>query len=205
MKIRELLWPCICPFCGKASAQGICAMCRRTEKALRVTEPRCMRCGKPVRYGEQEYCYDCMHTHHDYDRGVGLWLHRKPVSTSIYQFKYHNQRFFAAVYAREMAIQARGLIRVWSPEVILPIPLHTGRRRKRGYNQAELLAEELGRIFQIPVVKGLLRRVQGTDPQKELDQYERRQNMKRAFGLTKSPEGIRRVLLVDDIYDREYN
>ena len=34
---------------------------------------------------EQEYCHDCSHTHHHYDSGLALWLHRKPVSTSIYQ------------------------------------------------------------------------------------------------------------------------
>ena len=46
------------------------------------------------RYKEQEYCHDCMHTQHYFDRGAAVWLHKEPVNFSIYQFKYHNQRIF---------------------------------------------------------------------------------------------------------------
>ena len=83
-----------------------------------------MRCGKPVQYKEQEYCHDCAHTYHYYDRGAALWLHKEPVSTSIYQFKYHNQRRFGFYYASEMAFRCRNLIRQWNPEAIIPVPLH---------------------------------------------------------------------------------
>ena len=84
---------------------------------------------------------------HFYDQGYSLWLHRKPVNQSIYRFKYQNQRRFAAHYTAELTRAFEGQVRRWRPCLIMPVPLHKKRRRARGYNQAELIAEGLGRAF----------------------------------------------------------
>lgn len=101
-KIKEsiisLLWPEVCPFCQKVCRDGICKECRKKLELLKVREPRCMQCGKQIRSVEQEYCYDCMHTHHYYERGLSLWNHKNPVNQSVYQFKYHNQRRYGILY-----------------------------------------------------------------------------------------------------------
>ena len=199
-KILTLLWPSVCPFCGKVSREGICNKCRKETDKLRIEEPRCMKCGKPVRYKEQEYCRDCAHTHHYYDRGMGLWLHHEPVSTSIYQFKYHNQRHYAKYYAKEIDRQKREAVREMCPEAICPVPLHPRRKRKRGYNQAEILAKELGKLWGIPVEKNLVQRVCYTRPQKTLDPVMRKKNMQHAFAVRKGRSIPKKVLVIDDIY-----
>lgn len=159
-----------------------------------------MRCGKPVRHEEQEYCRDCAHTYHYYDRGAALWLHKEPVSTSIYQFKYHNQRRFGLYYAEEMAQHYQNLIRSWSPEAVIPVPLHIHRRRKRGYNQSLIVAEQLGKILGIPVADELVVRVKNTSPQKQLNHREREKNVQEAFALNYRLKGVKSVLVIDDIY-----
>ena len=159
-----------------------------------------MKCGKPIRYSEQEYCHDCAHTQHIYDRGAALWLHKDPVNASIYRFKYHNQRFYAGFYAAEIVKNYRTLLRRWAPDVIVPVPLHSRRRRKRGYNQAELLAQELGRLLGIPVSHKMLRRVRDTEPQKVLDNRKRQKNLEKAFAAARLHTKPRCVLVVDDIY-----
>ena len=128
-----------------------------------------MQCGKPVRNIEQEYCHDCAHTRHYYDQGRAVWLHRDPVKQSIYQFKYHNQREYGTYYAREMERLCGDFIRKINPEVLLPVPLHRRKRRKRGYNQAQILAHELGERMGIPVETQMLVRVKNTRPQKKQD------------------------------------
>lgn len=199
-KAIGLLWPEICPFCGKASNRGICAKCRAKLERLKVREPRCMRCGKPVRHAEQEYCYDCMHMERRYDRGYGLWLHKEPVSTSIYQFKYYNQRRYGVWYAEELIRYYGHVIKRWDPDLIIPIPLHRKRRRKRGYNQAEIIGRELGRRLGISVdANGLIRKMY-TVPQKGLGHLERRKNLEHAFVLRDSFRPVPTVLLIDDIY-----
>lgn len=200
ISIKELLWPNRCPFCEKAEKEGACLSCREKLEALVIQEPRCMKCGKPIRYEEREYCHDCSHADHAYDRGAALWLHREPVSASIYRFKYHNQRYYAAYYAACLAEAFKAPLRRWDPEMIVPVPLHPRRRRKRGYNQAEILAKELGKLLHVPVNAKAVLRVRDTKPQKILNDRLRRKNMKGAFATGKSLEGAKRVLVIDDIY-----
>lgn len=194
------LWPEACPFCGRVESLGICDACRRKADALKVREPRCMRCGKPLRFAEQEYCYDCMHMRHRYDRGYGMWIHREPVSTSIYQFKYHNQRRYGVYYAEELICCYGHIIKRWDPDLIIPIPLHKKRRRKRGYNQAAVICRIIGRRLGITVDERSLIRKQHTDPQKALGHQERKRNLKDAFALKNGFRPVPAVLLIDDIY-----
>lgn len=159
-----------------------------------------MQCGKPIRHAEHEYCHDCMHTRHHYDQGLSLWLHKTPVSTSIYQFKYHNQRRYGIHYAEELICRYGHTIRKWNPDLIIPIPLHKKRKRKRGFNQAAIISRELGRRLQIPVdEKSLIRNID-TSPQKALGRHERKKNLRKAFALKKKFAPVSVVLLVDDIY-----
>lgn len=159
-----------------------------------------MRCSKPVRRAEQEYCYDCTHAVHLYDKGLSLWLHRKPVNQSIYQFKYHNQRRFGEIYAEEILRVHGHAIESWNPDLILPVPLHKRRRKKRGYNQAAIIGRKLGSSLGIPVDEKSLRRRIYTDPQKKLGKRERKENLNRAFALRKDFSAVPAVLLIDDIY-----
>ncbi len=135
-----------------------------------------------------------------FTRGASLWLHREPVSTSLYQFKYHNQRAFAKIYARELVSAYGPLIRSWKAACLIPIPLHPRRQRIRGYNQAELLAKELGELLHLPVVTNAVKRVRYTKPQKALAGAGRRENLARAFKAYPPVRPVDRVILVDDIY-----
>ena len=198
--IKQLLWPETCPFCGKVSKEGTCPACEKKLVKLLVREPRCMKCGKPVRTEEQEFCYDCLYKKHFFDKGYSVWLHRPPVSNSIYQFKYHNQRAFARIYTEKIIAYYGEWIRKLQVDCIVPVPLHFRRRWKRGYNQAEILAKEIGRNLQIEVNTQLVRRVRYTDPQKKLDSHTRKSNLKNAFCICGDMKKIHRVLLVDDIY-----
>ncbi len=159
-----------------------------------------MKCGKPVRSEEQEYCRDCMRRTYAYDQGRSLWLHVPPVTQAIYQFKFHNKRYYGTIFAREMARAYGGWIRAHEVEEIIPVPLHPSRQKTRGFNQADILAEGLSEELQIPVGKHVVYRIRKTKPQKQLDDREREKNLKHAFGVSGRWKAPRNVLLVDDIY-----
>ena len=89
----------------RAYRTGICPECQKKLKPLFVTEPRCVQCGKPLHVSEKEYCHDCAEGQHYFDAGSAVWVHKEPVSNSIYQFKYHNQRAFAKEYAKVLVGQ----------------------------------------------------------------------------------------------------
>ncbi|MFQ7550765.1 MAG: ComF family protein [Blautia marasmi] len=83
---------------------------------------------------------------------------------------------------------------------MIPVPLHPKRMEKRGYNQAEIIAGEIGRILQLPVdTKTVVRRV-NTKPQKELNDKERRSNLRSAFAVRQPKLPWKKILIIDDIY-----
>lgn len=152
---------------------------------------------------EQEYCHDCGQARHYFDKGAALWLHKPPVNLSIYQFKFHNQRSFGKYYAGEIAAEYKDTVAGWGTDLIIPVPLHPARYRKRGYNQAAVLAKELGRLLGILTEESILIRAQKTDPQKNLAPGKRRRNLSGAFSVSGKGKRLlegRTVLLVDDIY-----
>lgn len=197
-KIMAFLFPNTCPFCGKVSGTGICDACRK--KLPYIREPYCMRCGKPIRRNEDEYCYDCGRHSHFYESGRAVWLHSSSVRPAIYQFKYHNRRIYSCTFAREMVKEYGRLICKWQIAIIVPIPLSKSRKRKRGYNQAELLANEIGRIMNIPVDARSLIRKKNTAPQKIMDARGRKKNLQHAFAWNAPRLQGENVLLIDDIY-----
>lgn len=200
-KIWKLLYPEVCPFCGKVSIRIPCENCRKT--LIWTVEPVCKKCGKPIRNERVEYCSDCKRRLEKkecwYDAGRSVWLHKKPVTESIYQFKFHNRRVYGEYYAKEMARQYGGFIQKCGAEILIPIPMERRKRRKRGYNQAEILAVELGKITGIPVENRLIRK-RKTASQKRLSRHEREINLRGSFSVERKTKLPETVLLIDDIY-----
>ena len=195
----DMLYPRRCPVCHDIAVPGgsrICNVCR--EKLKPITGPRCFRCSKPLKREEQEYCKDCRKTRL-FDQGSGIFPYGSVLQESLFKLKYGKRQEYGSFYGQIAAVYSREIIRNWGVEIIIPIPLHRKRMEKRGYNQAELIAEALGKTLCIPVDSRLMKRKVNTRPQKELDYRERKQNMKNAFFL-KGENRYRRILLVDDIY-----
>jgi len=85
------------------------------------------------------------------------------------------------------------------PELILPVPLHRGRLRQRGYNQALELAKPLAKTFGIPLRCDLLQRRRATSAQTELDAASRRRNLRGAFALRAGTVLPAHVAILDDV------
>ncbi len=195
----SLVFPGRCPVCDEVLSVGqqICSSCRPF--MLRAREPVCMRCGKPLESEREEYCMDCAAGTHLFRQGRAVFLYGGQIRGSLYRFKYHGRREYARYYAGVAAdvwgqwMKSRGI------EAIVPIPMYGPKQRARGYNQAKVFAQALGLAIEIPVID-LVRRVRDTVPQKELDDKERKHNLKNAFQLQTDIVKYRRVLLADDIY-----
>lgn len=199
-RFLELIYPNRCPLCDCVleKEMRVCEACRM--QILYVKEPCCFRCGKEVSDEETEYCDDCANREFHYIKGFPAINYIDPMPHSLAKFKYKNCRQYAPFYAEEI-IRAKGRqILSVVPEVLVPVPVHRSRMRKRGYNQAELLARELGRRLHIPVDTAILSRNINTTAQKELGQKMRTINLSKAFQPGKKIVKYNRVMLVDDIY-----
>jgi ComF family protein len=84
-------------------------------------------------------------------------------------------------------------------DTVVPVPLHRNRLRERGYNQASLLARQIGDAGGLSVVDDVLVRARSTIPQVGLSAQRRRENVRDAFLCTSDLLQERSVLLVDDV------
>ncbi len=195
----QAVYPRHCPVCDGIVRQGgekICLECMGKLKLL--TPPWCMRCGRKAEEGE-EYCRDCRDRKHLFERGRALYEYDS-AAQSIYRFKYGGRREYADFFGEQIADYLGDFIRDMKPEGFVPIPLHRRRKARRGYNQAQLLAEAVGRRMGIPVYSNLLIRVRNTAPQKKLNPAERQNNLKRAFNMPENDVKLKTILVFDDIY-----
>lgn len=200
-KLLNAFYPPRCPLCDEILAKGegrCCESCRPSLPWIR--EPACMKCGKPVEREEQEYCADCRNTAHWFDQGRAAFAYNTALRHSVHRMKFDNRRDYLDFYAEAIVHACSRSLKIWQPELILPVPMHPKKRRRRGYNQSELLAEKVGAITGIPVNRNLLECVRVTASQKELDRKGRMQNLKGSIRAVTPFPGLKRVLLIDDVY-----
>ncbi len=200
-KIKQLLYPPVCPLCEEVLLGGktrICDDCRK--KISYPTEPLCLKCGKEIDDTEAEYCRDCLDKPKSFVKGFPAMVYKEPVRRSIVKFKYQNRSSYADCFAQEIIkTHGREILDI-SPDVLIPVPVHKKKLEKRGYNQAEVLAKSLGNYLNIPVDSGILKRTVNTIPQKLLSDEERQKNLEKAFISNKKQVQYRCAMLVDDIY-----
>ena len=207
-----LLFPQRCPVCDRPLPFG--PRCRAPlslspdpffhaacfQKLAFLEEPLCFRCGCPLQQEEQEYCRACSRQIFSFEQNLPLLLYNDAARFSVAHFKYRGRQEFALPYARLWWSRRGEELRRLEPDVLIPVPIHRSRLRRRGYNQAALFAYELEKLSGIPCREDLLIRSKHTGAQKELGRRERLANMENAFRLQKRPEGIRCAVLVDDIF-----
>ncbi|MFC1983705.1 ComF family protein [Chloroflexota bacterium] len=189
----DLLFPQWCVGCGK-EGDFICHNCLRS--LPRIMPPICPKCGKPQPSGI--LCPGCTSWQADIAGIRSPFRFDGVIRQAIHQLKYRSLRALAVTLANLLQDYL-----VTSPipgEVLVPVPLHQKRLRERGYNQSSLLAKELGKITNLPVVEDCLIRQLYTPPQtKTLTVDERRSNVANAFTCLDQRLRDKQVLLIDDV------
>ena len=200
--VLALVYPPRCPVCDEIVAfedRGkVHPECRK--KLFYITGAVCMKCGQPVDNARAEFCFDCGKKHHHYRQGKGVFLYKGDIKQTMYRFKYSNKREYAAFFAGIAAEQYTEWMQRIGAEVIVPVPMYRRKQKLRGYNQAEIFARELSRRTGIPYRMDLVSRTRDTKPQKNLNDTERKNNLKNAFHVSQDIVKYRYILLVDDIY-----
>jgi ComF family protein len=202
----DLLYPRRCPLCGDiVTPRGelACPPCKKKQKV--IIEPRCKKCSKPIESDELEYCYDCERKQQHFMEGIALWEYDEIMKNSISNFKFNGKKEYGDFYIEEFLNNHGSKVLKISPDVLAPIPIHKSKLAGRGYNQAEILAEGIGKELNIPILPHLLLRNKKTLPQKQLNDKERLKNLEKAFLFSqkereKFKKPINKVMLIDDIY-----
>lgn len=181
-----------CVLCATAGQADLCADC--LAELPRITAA-CQRCGLPL--PTAALCGECLRRPPPFTHCLSPFLYQAPISQLITRFKYEGQ--FS--HGRALSRQLLNYLRELAPpavDVLLPVPLHWRRRWSRGFNQAEIIADELGRALKLPVQTRWLRRLRSAPPQQGLDAAQRSRNLRAAFSVRGPLAGLH-VALVDDV------
>ncbi|MBL7126037.1 MAG: ComF family protein [Dehalococcoidales bacterium] len=189
----DFIFPPYCVGCGREGA-FICPACRQS--LPRIIPPICPRCGRPHSSGV--LCPDCIRWQASIDGIRSPFRFEGVMREAIHKLKYQNLRALAASLAG--MLQEYLIASPLDIDVLVPVPLHRKRLRERGYNQASLLAKELGKLINTPVVDDVLIRQRHTPPQARTATIEERtHNIADAFACRGNGLRGRRVLLLDDV------
>ena len=206
-KLSGLIYPVRCPGCdglllGREKRPGFCVDC--LEEVTYVREPYCKKCGKQLKDDRQYLCRDCENKRHYFTEARSVYVYRGCLMRAVYRFKYSNRRCYADAFARDAVRLCGDWIRACGISAVIPVPMYAKKKRKRGYNQAEVLADRLAEGLGIPCDKRAVERTRSTRPQKDLGIIERQINLKNAFkcrgNVVQSLYEQKCVLVIDDIY-----
>lgn len=205
--LSDVVFPPMCVHCRGLvpSETEFRALCPRCEPQIsRVTPPHCSTCGHPF-YGEVEgerLCPHCEGLAPAYREGRTAVLLKGAGRSLVHELKYHRGVHVLADI-ETIFRQTPHVLELVRGAWLVPVPLHPRKKRERGYNQSELIAECLARAAGGETrVAHLLVRELDTVSQTKHDRKTRQANLRNAFALAKgaSITAERHLVLVDDVF-----
>ncbi|MGM0766925.1 MAG: ComF family protein [Pseudomonadota bacterium] len=181
--------------------RAINGLCHGCHDDLPVNRWHCRRCALPLAIPASALtCGECIRTPPPFTFTLAPWRYQYPVDAMIGRYKYRGQRKFARPLIAGLAEHLDRHLCTHpeqTPELIIPAPMHRKRRRQRGFNQADEVAEALSQRLSIPWSARCVTRSRAARPQRELGRADRLANLQGVFRVTDTLP--RRVAIVDDV------
>ena len=182
-----------CPLCHLPIATHQNSAWCETCLTYFAPQPRCQQCGLPTLLNVPQ-CGQCLASPPLWHRLYCVGDYIFPLNHTVHKLKYEGQFW-----------QARNLSALLAPRIdepaplITSVPLHWERRLTRGFNQSELLANQLSRqLINATCDHQLIKRKRATPQQKGLSKAQRKQNLQHAFALQRKPNQ-KHIAIVDDV------
>jgi ComF family protein len=187
--VLELVLPQRCAVC-EAPGEALCGTCRGA--LIRIAPPLCERCGSPGAWPVRR-CAECAGRRLAFATARAAVVYDERARRLVLTWKEHGRRMLAALAAEVVA----ETVRRPEADALAAVPADPERRRQRGDAPAERLAYELGRLWELPV-RRLLVRTRAGPRQRGQRLADRRRNVRGAFAARHPAP--RTVVLVDDVY-----
>ncbi len=189
--LADMFYPERCVGCGRRSSDVLCRGC--FEILPRVGSPTCWRCGLPTAFATF-VCEACKNVDFGFESARAALRYEGVGKEIVHALKYRGYKKIVSRLATPLMLQVIGEVRF---DAVVPVPLHRSRRRKRGFNQAELLARGVAEKINA-TLSDTLKVVRSTRDQVELSAAQRRANVAGAYKARNPLHG--RILLIDDVF-----
>jgi len=199
-KAVEHLLPAQCLLCALPSHNKlICSYC---QKALSQPRACCLYCGLSLS-SSQPFCGDCLKQKHLFTKLHALAGYQSPYSILIKQLKYENKLIAGELLGQLLVDSIASHFssdEIGEFDYLIAVPLHDKKLRRRGFNQAQLIADIVSRQLKIPLLANTIERSKETQAQEGLSISKRRKNLRAAFTVNKNNllQG-KKVALLDDV------
>ncbi|MGH9493502.1 MAG: ComF family protein [Candidatus Sulfotelmatobacter sp.] len=212
----SVLFPSDCRICDlpllNISRLPVCPDC--IDEIHPIAGKVCSICGERVlsAYAEHDLdgllqCPVCRRIDRPFERAVAYGSYDGGLRELIHLLKFNGVRPAATVLGRMLADTFEALEPQLAPgtTLVIPVPLYKGKRRQRGFNQAEMVVRSALKAYpardRFQLAADILLRTRETHSQIGLTSHQRRENLRGAFAVARAPEiAGREVLLVDDVY-----
>lgn len=171
------------------------AVCSHCIELMPLLGPGCHHCAYPLPDTQFLVCGHCIKNPPSFDRAFIKYTFEEPLRTLLHQFKYHNglylTSFLSYLIFKSLSSQ------VEMPQCLIPVPMHPQRIKRRGFNQAAILARSLAKKFKLPCDLFSCQKTLNTKPQAGLDEKQRKINLRSAFVTHQLP--YQHVAIIDDL------
>jgi ComF family protein len=194
--VLELLYPTYCGGCG-GEGDVLCRGC--IDAFVPVSETgACPLCGRWI--GEEVVCGACITHPKQFQRGHFGFSFEGPLREALHAFKFDGRKDVGRALVRTLNERITAFADAF--DVIVPLPVTERKLKRRGFNQAFIISEEISHITGKPIDYSTLRKIKETQDQHMLSRADRKGNVARAFGLKGSAGNLagKRLLLVDDLF-----
>ncbi len=174
----------------------LCDECAKSFK--RVEGTVCVHCGRKVG-SEDSLCKMCAKHDFVFEGSASLFEYDGEVRTLMHKLKYSGEQWIAEYLGKGLAEKYREL--GWNIDIVTYVPMYHAKERKRGYNQAQLIAKVFSDNTNLYLSDPLVR-TKNTTPQSKLDETERISNLADAIVVKREYRDVvfgKNVLVIDDI------
>lgn len=211
--LRKIIWfslldfffPSVCRICNGPlnGAKWVCCECM--ERIITTSPPYCDLCGFPLPPSfsntTRPLCKDCRKRTPHFYKARSVAIYDGVMRECIHLLKYEKKMALSRPLGKMMADLIKGYISKEEFDLIVPVPLHHKKKKERGFNQAELLSNEVGKTVGVPVNAKDLIKHRSTPSQTDLSKKQRITNVKNSFRIRqKDPFFYKRILLIDDVF-----
>lgn len=202
--LLDLLFPPVCPLCNEhwiyedcltSSTEEYCQNCAQKLKC--EYDNFCLKCGLPVgKEVNSPDCKTCRGRKIHYDQLLFVNEYKTFVGELVVNFKYGKDKLLAHFLGKMVSEKIKD--KFSDAEIIIPVPMFWFKKLKRGFNQAEMLGQEISHALHKPLMTNILKRLKKGENQAGQTRTTRYKGVKELYYIKKNVP-FKKVLLVDDV------
>lgn len=178
----DYFFPPICGMCGEINENYICNNCYENIKKIKK-------------------CVINEYNNRNFSKHLYIFKYEGIIRNKIIEYKFEDKGYLYKMFAKIILSDKKTCNFIKKYDVIIPVPISKKRKKKRGYNQSELVANELAQKLNQDIWTDIIIKKKDNKPQSELNKLERKKNVEDIYEINKPIEvKNKKVLLLDDIY-----